>query len=379
MREILSDIRNLLNSIKYKNEEQVRFSLVARILQKLDWDIWDPEQVYTEYRTNQKGDTRKVDLALFCNGNNPSIFIEVKSSDKLNNSVQLAESETQLKDYNADLTALFTILTDGNQWRFYYSQEGGFFSEKCFKILKLVDDDIDDIESAFLTYLKRDVVLNGKAKNEAHDRLLLNRSQKIMDESLPQAKREIEDGLITLVDALKKIVEKKGFIITDEEALKFIKEHNLKKESTNIVYQEPITEVSKTILVSSQNERKDYSDNLPDLTHTRVESGIIGKENGNNWKKLLDACLRQLINSGLSKEKLREFSRLNIMEGHSKREGFSPINGTMFSLQGVDANKAASELVNLAKHFGLRFEVEFQWRDKPDAAFPNKKGRIKIN
>ncbi|MCX6235305.1 MAG: type I restriction enzyme HsdR N-terminal domain-containing protein [Bacteroidetes bacterium] len=104
MKEILSDVRNLLNSRKYRNEEQVRFSLVARILQKLDWDIWNPEQVHTEFRTNQKDDTRKVDIALFCNKDYPSIFIEIKSSDKLNNQAELAKAEINLKDYNADLT-----------------------------------------------------------------------------------------------------------------------------------------------------------------------------------------------------------------------------------------------------------------------------------
>ncbi|MCX6233124.1 MAG: hypothetical protein NT175_00145 [Bacteroidetes bacterium] len=282
-----------------------------------------------------------------------------------------------------DLTALFTILTDGNQWRFYYSQEGGSFSAKCFKTLKLVEDEIDDIESAFLTYLKREIVQNGEAKKEAYARLQLTRKQKIMDESLPQAKREIEDGLITLVDALKKIVEKSGVTITDEEALKFIqehKEHNLKKESTNIVYHEPSTEASKTTLVPSQNERTIYSDNFPNLHFTKVESGIVGNVQGNNWNKLLDICIRQLINSDWSKEKLRAASsRLNIEEGQLMQDGFHPIAGTMFSKQGVDANNAASILVDLAKFSGLRLEVNFRWKDKPGAAYPNKRGRIEIN
>lgn len=385
MREILSDIRNLLNSRKYWNEEQVRFSLVARILQKLDWDIWDPEQVYTEYRMNPNNDQRKVDIALFCNGKVPSIFIEIKSSDKLNNPVELAKAEAQLKDYNADLTALFTILTDGNQWRFYYPQEGGSFSSKCFKVLKLTEDDIDDIESAYLTYLKRDNIQNGQAKKEAHARLQLNRRQKIMDECLPHAKREVEDGLKTLVDALIQIVEEKGGeTITRDEALKFIQEHNSKKASSNLVTNEvsnePLAEPPKASPITNQNGRTTYTDNLPDLHFTKVESGIVGNEPANNWNRLLDTCLRQLINSGWTKEKLRTASsRLNIEDGHQNQNGFRAIAGTRYSIQGVDSNNAANALVTLTKLSGIRLEVNFHWKNNQGAAYPNKRGRIEIN
>lgn len=380
MRETLIDIRNLLISRKYKNEEQVRLSLVARIVQKLDWNIWDPEQVFTEFRTNQKDDKRKVDIAIFSNSDYPTIFIEIKSSEKLNNPSELAKSEEQLRDYNADLTALFTVLTDGNQWRFYYSSEGGSFSTKCFRIVNIMKDDIDDIVSAFYTYLKREIVLSGEAKKEAHAHLMLNRSQKIMDECLPHAKREVEDGLLTLVDALKKNVEKKGITITDEEALNFIHEQNSKKTSSNTFYQEPYKEAIKTVTNPNHNERTIYSDNLPDLSFTKVEAGIIGSEKGNNWNNLLDMCLRQLINSGWSREKLFSTSaKLNIIESHSTQNGFRTIAGTGFSIQGVDTNKAAYALVELSKRSGLRLEVNFHWRDKPGVVFPNKKGRIELN
>ena len=41
LREALEDIRRKLNAGVYQNEEHVRLSLVARILQALEWDIWN--------------------------------------------------------------------------------------------------------------------------------------------------------------------------------------------------------------------------------------------------------------------------------------------------------------------------------------------------
>ena len=44
----------------------------------------------------------------------------------------LLRIEQQLRDYNRNNTAQFSIITDGRKWRFYYSQTGGEFSHKCF-------------------------------------------------------------------------------------------------------------------------------------------------------------------------------------------------------------------------------------------------------
>ena len=143
MREILEDIRNKLNDGIYKNEEHVRLSIVARILQKLDWDIWNPSEVNTEFKVVPNEDSTRVDFALFLNSYSPpSFFIETKSIGKIN--IDLAKTEQQLRDYNRNNTAEFTIITDGQYWRFYYSQTGVEFSQKCFKILNLLTDEIED-------------------------------------------------------------------------------------------------------------------------------------------------------------------------------------------------------------------------------------------
>jgi len=386
MREILEEIRSLLKAGKYRNEEQVRFSLVARILQELDWNIWNPEQVYTEFKPNPTNDNKKVDVALFLDGDSPSIFIEIKSPEKLNNPTELLKAENQLKDYNADLTALFTLLTDGNQWRFYYSQEGGTFSQKRFKTIKLIDDNMDDIESAFEMFLQKEVVQSGEAKKKAYSYLQLSRRQKIMEECLPQARRKTESNpLLNLVEALIEVTTDNKLDISEEEALEFIQNHQEKKTSVNIETREQKSKIKTH--QSSPNiktpetiqDRTNYGSNPPDLKFTRIESGIIGNQRANKWNKLLSICLQQLFNNGWTKERILSVTRVNIEEVHSTQSGFHVIEETQFSHQYVNSPDAARALIDLARSSGLKLEVDFFWKDKPGAAFPNKKGRIVMN
>ena len=115
MREI-GDIQAKLRANAYQNEEHVRFALVGRILELLGWDIWDPAQVNAEFVPNPAEEKTKVDIALFrCAGApDPVAFIEVKAVGKIANS--LPEIERQLRDYNKNNTALFSIITDGRTW-----------------------------------------------------------------------------------------------------------------------------------------------------------------------------------------------------------------------------------------------------------------------
>jgi hypothetical protein len=123
MREILLDIRDKLNNRAYSNEEHVRLSLVSRILLELGWDLWNPREVNAEFRVLPQEDRSRVDLALFLTPQSPSVFIEVKQVGGLTGNIE--ETERQLRDYNRNNTALFSIATDGRKWRFYYSQTGG--------------------------------------------------------------------------------------------------------------------------------------------------------------------------------------------------------------------------------------------------------------
>lgn len=250
MNEIILEIRDFIKKGYFKNEENVRFSLVSRILQELGWNIWNPKEVATEFNTVPNEDKSRVDIALFDNSPTPSVFIEIKAIGKLE--YDLPKYEVQLRDYNRNNTAAFSIITDGQKWRFYYSQTGGEFSQKCFKDIDLLDDDIDDIELVLDAFLSKEEIRSGKAKIEAETYLKLSQKQRIMEDAFPQARRHIlEPPFPSLPEALIKIVEKEGYSVSIDEASRFVKKQGAKKQKTEspkitIPAQKPIRKTPKS-------------------------------------------------------------------------------------------------------------------------------------
>lgn len=247
MEDTLKDIKTKLEGGFYQNEENVRFSIVARILQQLGWDIWNPQEVYPEFFVTPNEDKTKIDWALFINLNKPSVFIEVKSVGKIDST--LAEVERQLRDYNRNLTAIFSIITDGQKWRFYFPQTGGEFSEKCFKVIDLLKDDLSTVENSLKTFLAKSEIMNENAQNNAKNYLQLNQKQRSMVSVYPDAQRKVnEPPYPRLPDALVELVKSAGHKISLEEAEDFIK--------TSIKSNFPDTYVHKNETIISPPDRR---------------------------------------------------------------------------------------------------------------------------
>lgn len=224
MKDILTDINTKLTDGVYQNEEHVRLSLVTRILDHLGWDIWNPREVNPEYYAIPSEDRSRVDLALFLNSNVPRVFFEIKAVGKIDS--DLPNIERQLRDYNRNLTAMFSIITDGRKWRFYYSQAGGEFSQKCFKTIDLLEDDLDDIETFFNAFLAKSNVVSGDAQKDAQNYLQLNLKQRAMGDALPQARRMVDEPPFpSLPQALVERVAAAGHKISVEEATEFIQNY----------------------------------------------------------------------------------------------------------------------------------------------------------
>jgi len=291
MNEILEEIRKYIDSGYFKNEENIRFSLVARILQKLGWDIWNPKEVATEFPVLPNEDSTRVDIALFDNIPSPSVFIETKALGKLN--TELEKYEVQLRDYNRNNTSTLSIITDGREWRFYYSQTGGEFSQKCFKVLDLLNDDVGDIELSFYTFLSKEDIRSGKAKNEAETYLKLSQKQRAMEDALPQARRQIlESPFPSLPEALVKIVAEEGYTVSIEEASRFVKKQGAKKPKPG-----PVVIIPPDSTAPSGNKRNG--------TEPKYMKGY--RKQLNNPNNLISKIRRHIDNVGsIKRKKLNE-------------------------------------------------------------------------
>ena len=228
MEDTFRDIQSKLRENRYANEEQVKLSLVARLLKDLGWDIWNPLQVRFEFSAVPREDTSRVDIALFLEAYTPRVFIEVKAVGKLD--YELERTEQQLRDYNRNNTAAFSIITDGRKWRFYLSQTGGEFSKKCFKVVDVADNDLDSLKRDFTAFLSRSEIESGAAQRNAESYLRLSQKQRAMEDLLPKARHLVQEPPFqTLPDALCKLCAEAGCPIALEEAEAFIMRAQIEK------------------------------------------------------------------------------------------------------------------------------------------------------
>jgi hypothetical protein len=222
MLDTLLDIQQRLLAGDYKNEEHVRLSLVARLVQELGWNIWNPGEVYTEFKATEKEDSTRVDVALFAhNFADDTVFIECKHVGRIGD--DLAKVERQLRDYNRNHSALFTIITDGQHWRFYYALTSGEFAQKLFARFDLLADELSEVAETLQRFLSRSAIIDGSARHAAESYLLLSRKERAMKDILPEAEKCItQPPFPALPDALVELLAAKALIVTREEALAFL-------------------------------------------------------------------------------------------------------------------------------------------------------------
>ena len=164
MRVIIESIVDMLAEKRYRDEQHVRFSLVGRICQGLGWDVWNPEEFYTEYpvrkfpvRDLSTTETGKVDVALFLSmnpGYTPEVYIEVKAPNMLKN--DFSKHQDQLDRYNHYDRPAISILTDGDKWRFYLPQEGGTVEQRMFVEIQLTKDSLNVVLDVFDRVLRKE-------------------------------------------------------------------------------------------------------------------------------------------------------------------------------------------------------------------------------
>ena len=121
-------------------------------------------------------------------------------------------------------------------------------------------------------------------------------------------------------------------------------------------------------------------DPLPDLKHTRVLSVAIA---GNpvvraNWNNVLQHLLELAVDAGHSPDEIRRLCAVNLVAGEKDDEGYRHLAEAGISYQGLNANAAAAATAALAKRLGVALELEFEWRGKPDALHPGRRGQLRL-
>ncbi|MFC1574115.1 hypothetical protein ACFL30_02935 [Candidatus Latescibacterota bacterium] len=229
MRETIEDIRAKLLNETYKTTEQLRMSLVARILDKLGWDIWNPNDVYVHYCVESAKDKPVVDFALFTEPSYSSVFITVAAPHEL--TARTEEFELGLEQFADVDKSLIVVHTDGLQWKFYYIHDAASMTSQCFKELNMLENTVDKLEQALETYLSRHRISDRSAHRDAHDYLWLTSAVQSVTDVLAQARLLVTKAPYpSLPQALVMLVGEKGLEIKEEEIVKILE--NIEEQKT---------------------------------------------------------------------------------------------------------------------------------------------------
>jgi hypothetical protein len=216
MRDTLLDVRRRLIGGAYDTPVQIQVSIVARILNGLDWDVWNPSEVNPLYDTGSIGFA--LNAALGGDPHGPSVVIDVQSANDI-----AKLSNTFANDARHGRSPALLVITDGRKWQFYCSTTDHSSPLQRFKIADLTTDPIDGLISTFRTFLAKPAVQSGKASHDALDVLGWTKRLQAIKRVLPDAQKlALKPPYPTLPQALVQCLHSIGHTISVDEVVPLI-------------------------------------------------------------------------------------------------------------------------------------------------------------
>ena len=213
--ENLEKIRKSIKAGEYTSEAAVSRGIIMRLLDMLEWDVYDTQAVYPEFPL----DSRKVDYALCYPAGKPEVILEVKALGKVSG------ADDQLFDYAFKAGVPIAILTDGQEWSFYYPSGKGTISERRFYKIDIMEREINEIQTQMEIYLKYDNICSGKAAKNAKDAYENSFNKARSKEFIPEAfKKLVDDSNETLIDLIsEKVADLCGIKPNIEDIINYLK------------------------------------------------------------------------------------------------------------------------------------------------------------
>jgi hypothetical protein len=122
------------------------------------------------------------------------------------------------------------------------------------------------------------------------------------------------------------------------------------------------------------------ADAPPDLRHTDVRVAYFAGRKAFGWNKLVHEAHLEAMSKLGSTDALRSATKSSFMTGRASpddtKRGYRHVPAINISIQNVDAAHAWSNTLRLARRLGVEVEVQFEWKQKDDAANPGRRGRI---
>jgi len=252
MEETLDFIRNNLSMWKEKNlnEAQTSQVIILRILQALDYDIWNPLEIFPQ-DTNTRGAGRP-DYLIYLD-NKEKFIIEIKA---LNKDFSNAEY-TQAVNYVNPKGLRWAVLTNGIKWLFFDNSINGTIDKKL-----ALELDINDpfFEKYLSMLLNKNFWLSKNVNEDMSHQILLIYMSKIIQEKQDDGYDKSERGLRLLIkhefnEEQKKIAEKYfDFLLLFYLKISLIKLDNLSQSQPEQIHLNKASDLFINIISSLKGE-----------------------------------------------------------------------------------------------------------------------------
>ena len=173
--ETLESVRS--GDVAALDEAKVKQGVVLRILADLGWQPFDLSEVEPDFGVG----SGQVDYCLRIGGQS-KVFIEVEPGG-----ADLSFGKTRLIGYSIDSGVGLAALTNGLDWRFCLPLRKDSPSDDRFSSIRVSVNDNDGAAEVLLEILAKDKVASGSAMKYVENLLRIQRSVKLVNDTLPVA------------------------------------------------------------------------------------------------------------------------------------------------------------------------------------------------
>ena len=312
----IDEIRNNINLGYFPNEAAVSGGIIRRLLELLNWSIYNPKIVFPEYPLQ----TKKADYALCFPEGKPKIIVEVKAIGNIQG------GDDQLCDYAFKSGVPIAVLTDGKEWHFYYPAGEGHISNRRFYKIDLMEREFDEIKNQLERYLEYGTVKSGKALENVQidykNRINYETTKANIPIAFNKLIEECDNTLIKLIS--EKVSDICGIDADNEDIINFLNQQtNIFK--TDISQQLPRTNLPRVDIQQGTNFSNPVNNQHNLITGfserciiIKIKQGNVYRNNGDIYK-----TVRSCWRNSIAKSEQADFV-LAVIDG-IVREVYQPI------------------------------------------------------
>ncbi|MDR1126516.1 MAG: hypothetical protein LBL06_00145 [Treponema sp.] len=219
----LDEIRKGITEKRFSSEAAVSQGIIIPLFDLLGWNSRDTQSVYPQFPLDSH---KKVDYALCYRAGKPDVIIEVKAIGNT------AGADEQLCNYAFKAGVPIAVLTDGQEWSFYYPAGRGPIFERRFYKINILKRDSKEIRTQMEAYLKYDNVRNGKAAKNAQEAYENTRSKEYIPNAFQKLIGDNDEILTNLIS--EKVADLCGIKPSIEDIKKYLKTLTSPTVPTNI-------------------------------------------------------------------------------------------------------------------------------------------------